>query len=48
MTRQRFDERLYAGDDASATYVKQGGTGGAFVWPALLRRLERLDAGHRA
>ena len=32
---------------AEAMRVQTGGLGGAFVWPALLRKLERLDAAYR-
>ena len=41
------DETIYTGDTTSAAYVRAGGTGGAFVWPALLRKLDRLDAGYK-
>jgi hypothetical protein len=27
--------------------VQTGGLGGAFVWPALLRKLDRIDTGYR-
>jgi ribulose-5-phosphate 4-epimerase/fuculose-1-phosphate aldolase len=33
---------------AEAMRVQTGGMGGAFVWPALLRKLERTDPGYRA
>jgi ribulose-5-phosphate 4-epimerase/fuculose-1-phosphate aldolase len=33
---------------AEAMRVQTGGLGGAFVWPALIRRLERVDAGYRS
>jgi ribulose-5-phosphate 4-epimerase/fuculose-1-phosphate aldolase len=33
---------------AEAMRVQTGGMGGAFVWPALIRRLERVDAGYRS
>lgn len=33
---------------AEAMRVQTGGLGGAFVWPALLRKLERLDQGYAA
>jgi ribulose-5-phosphate 4-epimerase/fuculose-1-phosphate aldolase len=32
---------------AQALKVQTGGLGGAFVWPALLRRLERADPGYK-
>jgi ribulose-5-phosphate 4-epimerase/fuculose-1-phosphate aldolase len=32
---------------AQAMKVQTGGQGGAFVWPALIRKLERLDASYR-
>ncbi|MFE8645230.1 class II aldolase/adducin family protein [Sphingomonas sp. NCPPB 2930] len=32
---------------AAAMQVQTGGLGGAFVWPSLLRRLERTDPGYR-
>ena len=32
---------------AKAMQVQTDGLGGAFVWPALLRKLERLDPGYR-
>ncbi|CUA97307.1 class II aldolase/adducin family protein [Thiomonas bhubaneswarensis] len=32
---------------AQAMRVQTGGMGGAFVWPALLRKLDRLDPGYR-
>ncbi len=33
---------------AQATKVQTGGMGGAFVWPALLRKLDRIDPGYKA
>lgn len=33
---------------AEAMRVQTGGLGGAFVWPALLRKLERTDPGYKA
>ena len=33
---------------AEAMRVQTGGMGGAFVWPALIRRLERIDASYRS
>ena len=32
---------------AQAMKVQTDGLGGAFVWPALLRKLERIDAGYK-
>ncbi len=40
------DPRIVAGT-AAAMQVQTGGLGGAFVWPSLLRRLERTDPGYR-
>ena len=40
------DARIVAGV-AEAMRVQTGGMGGAFVWPALLRKLERMDAAYR-
>jgi ribulose-5-phosphate 4-epimerase/fuculose-1-phosphate aldolase len=40
------DPRIVAGT-AHAMKVQTGGLGAAFVWPALLRRVERLDPGFR-
>ena len=40
------DPRIVAGT-AAAMKVQTGGLGGAFVWPSLLRRLERIDPGYR-
>jgi hypothetical protein len=28
--------------------IQTGGIGGAFVWPAMLRKLDRLDPGYRS
>ena len=42
-----FDAGIYAGDDEAARYVQGGGMGGGFVWPALLRKLDRLDDGYK-
>lgn len=39
------DPRIVAGV-AEAMRVQTGGLGGAFVWPALLRKVERLDPGY--
>ena len=33
---------------AHAMKVQTGGMGGAFVWPALIRKLDRTDTGWRA
>lgn len=41
------DPRILAGV-AEAARVQTGGLGGAFVWPALLRKLERVDPGYRS
>jgi ribulose-5-phosphate 4-epimerase/fuculose-1-phosphate aldolase len=38
-----YDPQIYQGDDSAAKYVRGGGTGGGFVWPSLLRKLDRLD-----
>ena len=40
------DPAIVAGT-AMAMKVQTGGLGGAFVWPAMLRRLERIDPGYR-
>lgn len=40
------DPRIVQGT-AMAMKVQTGGLGGQFVWPALLRRLERTDPGYR-
>jgi len=42
----QVDPRIVAGV-AEALRVQTGGMGGAFVWPALIRKLERLDPGYR-
>ena len=36
-----------SGKPADAMKVQTGGMGGAFVWPALIRKLERLDTSYR-
>jgi ribulose-5-phosphate 4-epimerase/fuculose-1-phosphate aldolase len=41
------DPRIVEGV-AEALRVQTGGMGGAFAWPALLRRLERVDPGYRS
>jgi len=43
----QFEEAIYTGDDRAATYVRSGGMGGPFVWPALLRKLDRLDTSYK-
>jgi ribulose-5-phosphate 4-epimerase/fuculose-1-phosphate aldolase len=40
------DPRIVAGV-AEAMRVQTGGMGGAFAWPALLRKVEKLDPGYR-
>ena len=42
----QVDPRIVAGT-AAAMKVQTGGLGGAFVWPSLLRRLERTDPSYR-
>ncbi len=42
-----YHEQIYKGDDSAATYVRTGGKGGAFVWPALLRKLDRTDTSYQ-
>jgi ribulose-5-phosphate 4-epimerase/fuculose-1-phosphate aldolase len=42
-----FGDEIYNGADSAAVYVRGGGTGGAFVWPALLRKLDRLDTSYQ-
>ena len=41
-----IDPAIIAGT-AAALRVQTGGLGGAFVWPAMIRRLDRLDASYR-
>ena len=41
------DPRIVAGV-AEAMRVQTGGLGGAFAWPALLRKVEKLDSGYRS
>ena len=41
------DPRIIAGSQAQARQVTLGVGGGALAWPALLRRLDRLDPGFR-
>ncbi|MEO5698117.1 MAG: class II aldolase/adducin family protein [Burkholderiaceae bacterium] len=43
----QFDETFYTGDDDAASYVRAGGKGGGFVWPSLLRKLDKLDTGYQ-
>jgi ribulose-5-phosphate 4-epimerase/fuculose-1-phosphate aldolase len=43
----QVDPRIVDGV-AEAMRVQTGGMGGAFVWPALIRKLERLDPGYAA
>ena len=42
----QVDPKIVAGT-REATRVQTGGLGGAFAWPALLRRLDRLDPSFR-
>ncbi len=42
-----YPEQIYLGDDRGAVYVRSGGMGGAFVWPSLLRKLNRLDTSYQ-
>lgn len=41
------DPRIVAGV-AESMRVQTGGMGGAFAWPALLRKVEKLDPGYRS
>ena len=41
------DPRIVAGV-AEAMRVQTSGMGGAFAWPALLRKVEKLDPGYRS
>jgi ribulose-5-phosphate 4-epimerase/fuculose-1-phosphate aldolase len=41
----QVDPRIVAGV-AEAMRVQTGGMGGAFVWPSLIRKLDRLDPGY--
>ena len=43
----RVDPRIVDGV-AEAMRVQTGGMGGAFVWPALIRKLDRIDMGYRS
>jgi ribulose-5-phosphate 4-epimerase/fuculose-1-phosphate aldolase len=42
-----FGPDIWNADDSSGAYVRAGGIGGAFMWPALLRKLDRIDASYR-
>jgi ribulose-5-phosphate 4-epimerase/fuculose-1-phosphate aldolase len=42
-----YDKQIYQGEEKSAQYVRTGGTGGPFAWPALLRKLDRLDGSYK-
>src|SRR5215212_3400292 len=42
----RIDPRIIAGATAQAKQVTRG-AGGALAWPALLRKLDRIDPGYR-
>ena len=42
----RVDPRIIAGV-GQAMKVQTGGLGGAFVWPALIRKLDRVDGSYR-
>jgi ribulose-5-phosphate 4-epimerase/fuculose-1-phosphate aldolase len=42
-----YDPQIYTGDSSSAVYVRNNGTGGAFVWPSLLRRLDKQDTSYK-
>lgn len=42
-----YDEQIYKGDDTAAKYVRAGGRGGEFVWPSLLRKLDRIDTSYQ-
>jgi hypothetical protein len=33
---------------AEALRVQTGGLGGAFVWPSLIRKLDRIDEGYKS
>ncbi len=41
-----IDPRIVAGAQAQVRQVTHG-AGGALAWPALLRRLDRIDPGYR-
>jgi ribulose-5-phosphate 4-epimerase/fuculose-1-phosphate aldolase len=42
-----YDAQIYKGDDPAAQYIRKGGMGGGFVWPSLLRKLERTDTSYK-
>jgi len=42
----RVDSQIVEGV-ADSTRTQTGGMGGAFIWPAMLRKLHRLDPGYR-
>ena len=42
-----FGPEIWTADDSSGAYVRAGGIGGAFMWPALLRKLDRIDASYK-
>jgi len=42
----RIDPRIIAGAKAQAKQVTRG-AGGALAWPALLRKLDRVNPGYR-
>ena len=41
----QVDPRIVKGV-AEAARVQTGGMGGAFVWPSLIRKLDKLDPGY--
>ena len=43
----QFGEEIYTGSDSAAVYVRSGGMGGSFVWPSLLRKLNRIDTSYQ-
>ncbi len=42
-----FGPEIWTAHDSSGAYVRAGGIGGAFMWPALLRKLDRIDTSYR-
>ncbi|MFZ2738743.1 MAG: class II aldolase/adducin family protein [Burkholderiaceae bacterium] len=42
-----YDEQIYQADTPTAQYIRDGGLGGGFVWPALLRKLDRIDTSYK-
>lgn len=42
-----FGPEIWNADDSSGAYVRAGGIGGAFMWPALLRKLDRIDTSYK-